>query len=171
MKHKAHEEIDANHLQNAVTTTKGSDFLRRLLARGQSGQLWHFPTVSGCCAMEYNAALASDEIISAGENIQIRHYSPKQSDLLIISGVVNSKSLRVIHEMYQEMVSPKWVLAIGSCVVGDCIKNGVGTVANLGGVIPIDVVVPGCPPTQEDILVGLMRLKKLITGDEIVAKD
>ncbi len=140
-----------------VTILKENNFfLSSLELLGQkmvSSSLWGFIFSSGCC---YNKFKHLPRKVS----IPIET-DPRKADLLIISGAVNNKSAPILRSIYEQMAYPKWVIAIGDCACGKSIF--MNTYAISGGAeefIPIDIKIPGCPPTEEEISKALTALKK-----------
>ena len=104
--------------------------------------------------------------------------SPRQSDLMIVAGTVNAKMALVVRKLYEQMADPKYVLAMGVCVVGGgpYYKWGYSVVKGVDKVVPVDVYVPGCPPRPEALLDGLLKLqqkiqKQTLSKDVTVDKD
>jgi NADH-quinone oxidoreductase subunit B len=90
--------------------------------------------------------------------------SPRQSDLMIVAGTVNAKMALVVRKLYEQMPDPKYVIAMGVCVVGGgpYYKWGYSVVKGVDKVVPVDVYVPGCPPRPEALLDGILKLQKKI---------
>lgn len=153
--------VNKTLLESMTLTFKSNSLFKRLKTFGQINSLWPFPMVSGCCSIELaNVYGPKFDIGRQGlENIKV---SPRQADLLIISGTVNSKRARVIQKIYSQMSSPKWVLAIGACAASGGLYRSYQLVGELEKVIPVDVVVPGCPPSPDAIVEGLMEVRKKI---------
>jgi len=98
--------------------------------------------------------------------------SPRQSDLMIVAGTVNAKMALVVKKLYEQMPDPKYVIAMGVCVVGGgpYYKWGYSVVKGVDKVVPVDVYVPGCPPRPEALLDGIIKLQKKIQ-EQTLAKD
>ena len=90
--------------------------------------------------------------------------SPRQSDLMIVAGTVNAKMALVVKKLYEQMPDPKYVLAMGVCVIGGgpYYKWGYSVVKGVDKVVPVDIYVPGCPPRPEALLDGIIKLQKKI---------
>ena len=137
-------------------------------ARSQS--LWYITTGPGCCAEEI--------LETAGCRYDLERFGclpqmdPEQADLLIVSGVITYKSAPHIRALYDSMLFPKYVLAIGSCAsCGGAFapEFSYSAVPGVDRIIPVDVYVPGCPPRPEAVMNGLITLQDKINGHERVA--
>jgi NADH-quinone oxidoreductase B subunit len=137
--------------------------LGNALSWARSNSLWHLSTGSGCCADEVlNTLGARYDIERFGSIAQI---DPRQSDLLIVNGSVSLKAAPYLRELYDAMLEPKYVMAIGSCASGGGLfgpKYSYATTAGAKEVLPVDVYVPGCPPRPEAIMNGLISLQEKI---------
>lgn len=133
-------------------------------ARAQS--LWHISVSGGCCA---------DEVMnSIGNTYDLERFGcvpqvdPRQADLLIVSGIISYKAVPHLKELYDSMLSPKYVLAVGSCASCGGLfgpESSYSSVPSLEKILPVDVYVPGCPPRPESIMNGLIALQDKISGN------
>jgi NADH-quinone oxidoreductase subunit B len=120
-----------------------------------------------CCAIEMICAAASRYDL-ARFGMEIMRPSPRQSDLMIVSGTVTKKMIPTIVRLYNQMPEPKYVLAMGACASGGGpFKEGYNVVSGVDKFIPVDVYVPGCPPTPQALLNGLMKVQEKIRGESI----
>lgn len=143
-----------------LTTT-----LDKALEWGRSNSLWPLTFGLACCAIEMMAIQASDLDISRFGS-EIFRNSPRQSDLMIVSGTVTKKMAPRLRRLYDEMPYPKYVIAMGVCVIqGGPYNQGYSVVLGVDKVVPVDVYVPGCPPTPEALTYGIMLLQKKIRNE------
>ena len=89
-------------------------------------------------------------------------FSPRQSDLLISAGIVNLKMAPVLRNIYDQMADPKWVISMGACSCSGGIFNVYSVTQGIDTIVPVDVYVPGCPPSPEGLLNALLRLEDRI---------
>jgi NADH-quinone oxidoreductase subunit B len=139
----------------------------RMLRWAESRSLWYVSTGSGCCADEVLDCLGSRyDLERFGCLPQV---DPRQADLLIVSGMVSHKAAPHLKQLYDEMLFPKYVLAVGACANCGGLFSSEGCYASIGGVdqlIPVDVYIPGCPPRPEAIMNGLIALQEKISGQK-----
>jgi len=129
--------------------------------------MWPIMFGLACCAIEMIAMAASRFDLSRF-GMEIMRPSPRQSDLMIISGTVTKKMVPQIVRIYDQMAEPKYVIAMGSCAIsGGPFKEGYNVVSGIDKYIPVDVYVPGCPPTPEALLNGIITLHKKVKAQKI----
>jgi len=134
---------------------------------GRRNSVWPIGFGLACCAIEMICTSASRFDISRF-GMELFRASPRQADLMIVSGTVTKKMLPAVVRLYNQMAEPKYVLAMGACAsAGGPFKEGYNVVSGLDKFIPIDVYVPGCPPTPQALLNGLMTLQKKIDKQTI----
>lgn len=120
-----------------------------------------------CCAIEMICTAASRYDLSRF-GMEVMRPSARQADLMIVSGTVTKKMIPQIVRLYNQMPEPKYVLAMGACASGGGpFKEGYNVVSGVDKYVPVDVYVPGCPPTPQALLHGLMTLQKKIDNQSI----
>lgn len=141
--------------------------LNRIYNWSRRNSMWPMLFGLACCAIEMIATAASRYDLSRF-GMEVMRASPRQSDLMIVSGTVTKKMIVPIVRLYNQMPEPKYVLAMGACASGGGpFKEGYNVVSGVDQYIPVDVYVPGCPPTPQALLYGLIALQKRIDGQSI----
>ena len=145
----------------AVTT------LDRIWNMGRRYSVWPMMFGLACCAIEMICTAASRYDL-ARFGMEVMRPSPRQSDLMIVSGTVTKKMIPQIVRLYNQMPEPKYVMAMGACASGGGpFKEGYNVVSGVDQYVPVDVYVPGCPPTPQALLHGLMKLQEKIDKESI----
>ena len=154
-------------LQNNVAITS----LNSLYNWGRRNSMWPMLFGLACCAIEM-IATASSRFDFSRFGMEVMRATPRQSDLMIVSGTVTKKMVVPIVRLYNQMPEPKYVLAMGACASGGGpFKEGYNVVSGIDKYLPVDVYVPGCPPTPQALLYGLIALQKKIDGQSIAELD
>lgn len=130
-------------------------------AWAQAGSLWPMTFGLACCAVEMMQCAASRfDLDRIGT---IYRPSPRQSDLMIVAGTLTNKMAAPFRKVYDQMAEPRWVLSMGSCANGGGYYHySYSVTRGCDRIVPVDVYVPGCPPTAEALLYGIMLLQKRI---------
>ncbi|MBI3555265.1 MAG: NADH-quinone oxidoreductase subunit NuoB [Deltaproteobacteria bacterium] len=131
----------------------------------RKNSLWPLPFGTSCCGIEMMAVLSSDYDMSRF-GAEVVRFSPRQADLIICAGTITLKMAPVLKNIYEQMAEPKWVMAFGVCTSSGGIYNAYPVLQGIDTIIPVDVYIPGCPPSPEGVIHGLMQLQKRIQTGE-----
>ena len=138
--------------------------LSRVYNWSRRSSMWPLLFGLACCAIEMIGTAASRFDLSRF-GMEVMRGTPRQSDLMIVSGTVTKKMIVPIVRLYNQMPEPKYVLAMGACASGGGpFKEGYNVVSGIDKYLPVDVYVPGCPPRPEAIMNGLITLQEKISG-------
>ena len=150
-------------LQGTVAITT----LDRLYNWGRRNSLWPVMFGLACCAIEM-IATAAGRYDMARFGMEVMRPSPRQADVMIVSGTVTKKMAPIVVRLYNQMSEPKYVVAMGACASGGGpFKEGYNVVSGVDKLIPVDVYIPGCPPTPQALLYGMMKLQQKIERQSI----
>lgn len=147
--------------QVAITT------LDKIYNWGRRSSLWPLMFGLACCVIEMICTAAS-RYDFARFGMEVMRPSPRQADVMIVSGTVTKKMIPQIVRLYNQMPEPKYVVSMGACATGGGpFKEGYNVVSGVDKFVPVDVYVPGCPPTPQALLHGLITLQKKIDRQSI----
>lgn len=160
------EERDELRRQGILVTK-----LEELYNWGRSNSVWPLQFGLACCAIEMiAAATARFDIARFGS--EVFRASPRQADLMIVSGTVTKKMAPQVVRLWNLMPEPKYCIAMGACAIsGGPFKQGYNVLKGIDRYIPVDIYIPGCPPRPEALLHGLMELQKKIRGEKLTGPD
>ncbi|MBN1562746.1 MAG: NADH-quinone oxidoreductase subunit B [Anaerolineae bacterium] len=151
-------------MESTVAVTGFNELLSSIYNWGRSNSIWPMAFGLACCAIEM-IATASSRFDQARFGMEVLRATPRQADLMLVSGTVTKKMVVPIVRLYNQMAEPKYVLAMGACAIGGGpFKEGYNVVSGIDKFIPVDVYVPGCPPTPQALLYGLMKVQDRIRG-------
>lgn len=157
--------VDQNHIQQQGFATTSLD---KLLGWVQSGSLWPMTFGLACCAVEMmHSAAARYDLDRFGAGLF--RPSPRQSDVMIVAGTLCNKMAPALRRVYDQMAEPRWVISMGSCANGGGYYHySYSVVRGCDRIVPVDIYVPGCPPTAEALVYGVIQLQNKIKGVTII---
>src|SRR2546426_9550092 len=145
--------------ESFFTTTYAS-----LVNWAHKSSLWSYPFGTACCAIEFMGVAASHYDIARFGSEVVR-FSPKQADVLMVLGTINDKMGPVLKQIYDQMAEPKWVISMGACATCGGFYRAYHVMQGIDEIIPVDVYIPGCPPTPEAVLDAVIKLQQQVEND------
>jgi len=149
---------------NLITTTIG-----KVVGWGRGNSVWPAQFGLACCAIEMMHIAGSRNDVARFGSEAFRA-SPRQSDLMIVSGRVSQKMAPVLRQVYDQMPDPKWVISMGACASTGGVFNNYALLQGVDKIVPVDVYVPGCPPRPEDLINAITILQEKIKAQGITPK-
>ena len=164
---------EGHGLEQQVLTSQLSSLLDRLKSAGEKiaawgrrNSLWPYTFGTACCGIEVMAYFASFYDIARFGAEAVR-FSPRQSDCMIVAGTITDKQAPILRKIYDQMLEPKYVISMGVCACTGGFYRAYHVVQGIEEFVPVDVYVPGCPPTPEGLIWGLMKLQSRIDREGI----
>ena len=148
----------------------GLTTLKKAVAWAQTKSMWPDTFGLACCAIEMMSIVSARYDI-ARFGMEAFRSSPRQADLLIVSGRVSHKMAAPLRQIYDQMLEPKWVIAMGACASSGGMFNNYTTLQGVDKIVPVDVYIPGCPPRPEDLLNALMILQDRIKAQGLIPRQ
>jgi NADH-quinone oxidoreductase subunit B len=160
------QTVDDMSRSFALTTRLDS-----IIAWGRKNALWPMPYGTACCGIELMSVMGPKYDL-ARFGAEVVRFSPRQADLLLVAGTITEKMAPVLVRIYRQMLEPKYVISMGACASSGGFYRAYHVLQGCDKVVPVDVYVPGCPPTPEAVLDGVMALQRMIaTGQPRPWKD
>ena len=154
-------------LENGFVTSSA----RQLIDWARGGSIWPLTFGLACCAVEMMHAAASRyDLDRFGWGVF--RGSPRQADLMIVAGTIVNKMAPALRKVYDQMAEPKWVISMGSCANGGGYYHySYSVVRGCNRIVPVDVYLPGCPPTAESLIYGMLQLANKIKRNNKIVRD
>jgi NADH-quinone oxidoreductase subunit B len=150
-------ELGADELEQRLMLTT----VAKAVSWAQSYSIWPDTFGLACCAIEMMSIVSSRYDVSRF-GAEVFRSSPRQADLLIVSGRVSHKMAAPLRQIYDQMLEPKWVIAMGACASSGGMFNNYAILQGVDKIVAVDIHVPGCPPRPEALLEGIVRLQEKI---------
>jgi NADH-quinone oxidoreductase subunit B len=129
---------------------------------GRKSSIWPMPFGTACCAIEFMALTASHYDL-ARFGAEVLRFSPRQADLMFVAGTIVDKEAPILKTIYDQMPEPKWVISMGVCASSGGFYRSYGVMQGIDEIIPVDVYVPGCPPSPEALIAAVMKIQERIS--------
>ncbi len=140
--------------------------LEKVVNWARKNSVWPATFGLACCAIEMMMTVAPRHDL-ARFGMEAFRASPRQADLMIVAGRVSQKMAPVLRQIYDQMPEPKWVISMGACASCGGMFNNYAILQGVDQIVPVDVYVPGCPPTPEILMAGILQLHEKITNQPL----
>lgn len=140
--------------------------LDRVVGLARKNSIWPLPFATSCCGIEFMATMGANYDLARFGSERLS-FSPRQADLLMVMGTIAKKMGPIVHQVYEQMAEPRWVLSVGACASSGGIFDTYSVLQGIDRVVPVDVYVPGCPPRPEQILDGFMKIQELVGNESL----
>jgi len=155
-------------------STAGESFLTTKVSEvanwARKNSLWPMPFGTACCAIEFMSVVSAHYDVSRF-GAEVVRFSPRQSDLLMVMGTITDKMGPVLKKIYDQMPDPKWVISMGACATSGGFYRAYHVMQGIDEIIPVDVYIPGCPPSPEAVLQAVLMIREIIEKESLVDAD
>jgi len=158
-------DIEGDDLERYVEERLLLTTLEKAQNWARKNAMWPLGFGLACCAIEMITLIGSPRTDLSRFGAEVVRASPRQADMLILSGRVSIKMAPIIRRIYDQMLEPKWVISMGACASSAGMFNNYALVAGADKFLPVDVYVPGCPPRPEALMYGILKLQDKVVGD------
>jgi NADH dehydrogenase I D subunit len=149
----------------SIETSLGDNFITTKISEvanwARKNSLWPMPFGTACCAIEYMSVVSAHYDVSRF-GAEVVRFSPRQSDLMMVMGTITDKMGPVLKKIYDQMAEPKWVISMGACATSGGFYRAYHVMQGIDEIIPVDVYIPGCPPSPEAVIQAILMIQKLI---------
>jgi len=152
--------------QETAYTTRVQDFI----GWARKNSLWPMPMGLACCAIELMATVGPRYDV-ARFGAEALRFSPRQADLMVVSGTVTKKMAPAVRRIYDQMPNPRWVIAMGACASSGGMYRSYATVQGVDEILPVDVYISGCPPRPEALIEAILEIQRKISRGEKSASE
>lgn len=136
----------------------------------RKNSMWPMPMGLACCAIEMMASACSRYDLSRF-GMEVMRFSPRQADVMIVSGTVTYKMALAVKRVWDQMPEPKWCIAMGACASSGGMYRSYAVLQGIDHLIPVDVYISGCPPRPEALIAGLMKLQEQVDKQPALANQ
>ncbi|HXG65186.1 MAG TPA: NADH dehydrogenase (quinone) subunit D [Blastocatellia bacterium] len=154
-----------------IETVLGDNFVTTKISEvanwARKNSMWPMPFGTACCAIEFMSVVSAHYDLSRF-GAEVVRFSPRQSDLLMVMGTIVDKMAPVLKRIYDQMPDPKWVLCMGACATSGGFYRAYHVMQGIDEIIPVDVYIPGCPPSPEAVMQAVLMIQKLIEKEKEV---
>ncbi len=157
-------DLDGPDLEEYVEQRLLTTTMDKAIAWARGNAMWPATFGLACCAIEM-MSMVSARYDTARYGAEVFRASPRQADMLILSGRVSIKMVPVIRRIYDQMLEPKWVLSMGACSSSGGMFANYAVVQGADKFLPVDIHIPGCPPRPEALMYGILKLRDKVLGD------
>lgn len=140
--------------------------LSKVVGLARANSIWPLPFATSCCGIEFMATMGAHYDMGRFGSERLS-FSPRQADLLMAMGTIAKKMGPVVHQLYEQMAEPRWVIAVGACASSGGIFDTYSVLQGIDRVVPVDVYVPGCPPSPEQIINGIIHIQDLVANESL----
>jgi len=177
-KHFMHNPVPAGPVDDILRPGGDNPLIERGFATASLDSLINWARTGSMWPMTFGLACCAVEMMHAGAaRIDLDRYgvvfrgSPRQSDVMIVAGTLVNKMAPALRRVYDQMPNPKWVISMGSCANGGGYYHySYAVVRGCDRIVPVDIYVPGCPPTAEALIYGILQLQKKIRRTNTIAR-
>jgi NADH-quinone oxidoreductase subunit B len=140
--------------------------LEKMVNWSRKSSMWPFGFGLACCAIEMMSTfMAHFDLARFG--MEVLRPSPRQADLMIVSGRVSNKMAPVVKRLYEQMPNPKWVISMGACASTGGVFNNYAILQGVDKIIPVDMYIPGCPPRPQQLIDGIVKLHEKVKNEKL----
>lgn len=155
-------ELEGRDLEEYVKERVWLTTLEKAQNWARKNAVWPLGFGLACCAIEMITVIGSPRNDISRFGAEVVRGSPRQADMIILSGRVSIKMAPIVRRIYDQMLEPKWVIAMGACSSSAGMFNNYALVQGADKFLPVDIYIPGCPPRPEALMYGILKLQKLI---------